>query len=82
MKLTKLKLSNLSDSNLKDKEMSSLIGGKECYCSCYWQGRSGSSVDDNVNANYVHGFDSKDGCNEYGRVDGNDNEWWPESEHA
>lgn len=65
MKLRKIKLSDLSDAGLKDKAMSALVGGICCSCSCYWEGRGGSSYMDNSAANYKFGGVSKEGCNEY-----------------
>lgn len=66
MKLKKLKLSTLSETIMKDKEMNGLKGGNSCGCSCYWEGQGGSSVDDNAEANYTLGNgESKNGCNEF-----------------
>lgn len=66
----KLKLSTLSEALLKDKEMGSLYGGgRDCNCSCYYQGQpGGASSEQNKNANYNigdYGGDSVQGCNQY-----------------
>ena len=72
MKLKRLKLSDLSDKSLKDKEMNALRGGnlEGCYCSCYWADYGGSSSDDNMKSNYSSGdgTHSKQGCNQYWMV--------------
>ena len=72
MKLKRLKLSDLSDKSLKDKEMNALKGGnlEGCRCSCYWENQGGSSSDDNMSANYSLGDGTKsyDGCNQYWMV--------------
>lgn len=67
MKITRLNL--LSEANLRDREMNSLRGGKQCYCSCYWEGNTGSSSSDNSYANYNKGIWSDNGCNKYGYND-------------
>jgi hypothetical protein len=82
MKLKRLKLSDSSDKSLKDKEMNALKGGNCCNCSCYWEDKGGSSVEDNTSANYSFNGTSEHGCNEYTECDGYDNTWWPEQEHA
>lgn len=82
MKLKRLNLSDLSDKSLKDKEMNALKGGNCCNCSCYWEDKGGSSVEDNTSANYSFNGTSEHGCNEYTECDGYDNTWWPEQEHA
>ena len=66
MKLKRLKLSDLSDKSLKDKEMNALRGGNCCTCSCYWEDRGGSSSMDNLDANHSSYTSSVDGCNQYG----------------
>ena len=60
-KLSKLKLHNLSQQNLEELEMNSLRGGKSCTCSCYWEGKGGSSSGDNSKANYKLGSDERGG---------------------
>jgi natural product precursor len=53
-KLEKLKLNALSEANLLDREMNGLRGGERfCTCSCYYEGKGGSSSGDNRNANYL-----------------------------
>lgn len=69
MKLKRLKLSDLSDKSLKDKEMNALRGGNCCACSCYWEDRGGSSSSDNSSSNYQFNGESKEGCNEYVKCD-------------
>ena len=81
MKLKRLKLSDLSDKSLKDKEMNALKGGNCCSCSCYWADKRGASVEDNTSSNYVGNLESVHGCNEYTECDDYDNEWWPMLEH-
>lgn len=71
MKLRKIKLSDLSDAGLRDRELNALRGGYlGCKCSCYWSDKGGSSSDDNMSANYHLGDNahSKDGCNQYWSV--------------
>lgn len=64
MKLNKLKLNEISKNNLTHKEMKMVVGGTSCTCSCYWEGRGGSNVEDNCNANVSVG--SEGGYSEYG----------------
>lgn len=72
MKLKRLKLSDLSDKSLKDKEMNALRGGNldGCHCSCYWENQGGSSSDDNMTSNYSRGdgTHSAQGCNQHWMV--------------
>lgn len=68
--LKELKLSKLSEAVLKDKEMSSILGGESiCSCSCYYQGQpGGSSSFNNMVANldtFGPGGHSANGCNNY-----------------
>ena len=52
MKLTKIKLNNLAENSLANREMKDLKGGVTCCtCSCYYQGSGGSSSTDNSAAN-------------------------------
>lgn len=52
-KLSRLKLVQLSEANLRDREMNELKGGDwACTCSCYWADNGGSSSYDNSVANY------------------------------
>ena len=66
----KLKLSTLSDSMLKDKEMVAIFGGdsRYCMCSCAFEDQGGSTSEDNSAANYKLGDNggySTSGCNKY-----------------
>lgn len=68
MKLRKIKLSDLSDAGLKDKELNALRGGvsgEYCGCSCYWADKGGSSIADNSDANWDQGSISMQGCSQY-----------------
>ena len=70
MKLKKLKLNQLLEEDLNNREMNSLKGGNFnfCTCSCYWADQGGSSIEANRNANYNTsggGGSSQHGCNEY-----------------
>lgn len=65
MRNTKLKLTALSDAIMKDKEMSAILGGNCCTCSCYWENNTGSSSVDNRDANFNWGINSPIGCNQY-----------------
>lgn len=52
-KISKLRLNQLSEIKLQDREMNELRGGEWCCsCSCYWAGNGGSSSNDNSKANY------------------------------
>jgi natural product precursor len=64
-KLKKLKLNALNEQDLAEKQMNALRGGTTCFCSCYWAGNGGSSVESNKNANYGYGIYSQHGCNQY-----------------
>lgn len=68
-----LKLSCLEAQKLNEKEMGMLNGGtsivvtqRTCTCSCYHVDNGGSSVEENMNANYKigNGGHSKEGDNE------------------
>jgi len=67
MKIDDIKLNTLSESNLPDFAMNMLRGGVECYCSCYWEGNTGSLVSENAYANFQipGGGSSEHGCNEF-----------------
>jgi len=71
-KIGKLKLNQLSEANLRDREMNGLKGGVYCTCSCYYSGNGGSSSTSNMNANYGNGSGTKsnEGCNQYLKMDG------------
>lgn len=81
MELKKIKLNALSKSTMVDKAMNALKGGNCCDCSCYWEGRGGSSSNDNMNANYQLDTHSIHGCNLYHNCDYNDG-GWAEEAHA
>ena len=70
MKLKILKLNQLLEDNLNNREMNSLKGGGNlCFCSCYWADQGGSSIANNRSANYHSdsgdGYLSQHGCNNY-----------------
>jgi natural product precursor len=67
-KLQKLRLRVLNEQNLAEKQMNALRGGENCFCSCYWAGNGGSSVESNRSANYNYGYVSQQGCNQYNQV--------------
>jgi len=74
-KIGKLKLNQLSEANLRDREMNGLRGGTDvrwCGCSCLYTDKGGASSTDNSNANYKIGYggDSIGGCNSYITVSG------------
>jgi natural product precursor len=74
-KLSKLKLSAFREQNLVEKQMNALRGGRYCSCSCYYANSGGSSVANNMGANYNIGDDggaSVNGCNCYITYD-----YWP-----
>lgn len=48
--LKKIKLNDLNDAELKDREMNDLYGGRACSCSCSTPG--GSASGGNGNGNY------------------------------
>ena len=48
--LKKIKLNDLNESELKEREMNALYAGRACNCSCSAPG--GSSISDNGNGNY------------------------------
>lgn len=67
--MKKLKLTTLSEAILKVKETNAIKGGNICNCSCYLEGKGGSPVNDNRNANYEREFHSVHGCNQYFKYD-------------
>jgi natural product precursor len=75
-KLQKLRLNVLNEQDLKEKQMNALRGGNTCYCSCYWEGNTGSSTADNRTYNYNSGYSSVNGCNQ-SRVDGSSYTYYP-----
>ncbi len=48
--LKKIKLNDLNESELKEREMNALYAGRACSCSCSAPG--GSSISNNGNGNY------------------------------
>lgn len=79
--MKKLKLTTLSASIVKDKEAKALWGGNCCSCSCYWEGKGGSTIEANEAANYKFNGTSVHGCNQYEYCEG-EHRYWPECEHA
>lgn len=70
MKLQKIKLNNLAENSLANREMKEIKGGHTgcCYCSCAYANSGGSSSTDNAAANYKigpHGGHSTTGSNQY-----------------
>ncbi|MDD4697511.1 MAG: TIGR04149 family rSAM-modified RiPP [Fermentimonas sp.] len=63
--ISKLKLNVLSEENLLEREMNALKGGNDCSCSCYYTGSGGSTSASNRNENYISGYTSPVGCNQY-----------------
>lgn len=56
MKLKKLKLNKISESELQNREMNRLLGGSRCCtCACRYEHDGGSSTLDNGNANHRGG---------------------------
>ncbi len=83
IKRFKLNLRNaLSAESLRQKEMSAIMGGKSCGCSCYYANNGGSSSNDNNMANYNYGYSSSEGCNQYSYSDEMGDNYWPEALHA
>jgi natural product precursor len=64
-RLGKLKLNALNEQDLAEKQMNALRGGDNCMCSCYWEGRGGSSSMSNMSANFDLSTYSTHGCNQY-----------------
>lgn len=82
MKIKRFKLNALCSEGLRQKEMNAIVGGNSCSCSCYWEYKGGSSIDDNQMANYNHNYESKHGCNQFTYSDEMGENYWPEAEHA
>jgi len=76
-KLKKMKLNAINEQSLKEKEMSGLKGGTCCYCSCYWEGKGGSSSNNNSEANWKSETISVNGCNSYQYCTGDGVEYVP-----
>ena len=73
MKLSKLKLNQLSESDLNEREMVRILGGGTpgcCQCGCNYAGEpGGSSTSSNSSANDANGYTSDPGvhpCCDYG----------------
>lgn len=71
MKLKRFKLSALSSEQLRQKELSAIVGGNSCGCSCAYSSPSqgGSSSSDNMNANYKYGYESNNSCSFVARTE-------------
>lgn len=63
MKIKRVKLNALCSEQLRQKELSAIVGGNSCGCSCAYEGNGGSSTSDNLNANYKYGYESNNTCN-------------------
>lgn len=48
----RLKLNQLTNAELNDREMKLIKGGVNCSCGCHYYGQGGSSTADNSAANY------------------------------
>lgn len=57
MKLTKLKLTQLNNVELRQDEMEHLIGAESCGCAC----KGPSTTIDNANANWYQGYSTSIG---------------------
>jgi len=66
--MKKIKLNVLKNDVISSKEMSSLKGGNNCGCSCFYKDRGGSSVADNQSANWNGNLESVDGDNKYRKM--------------
>lgn len=69
MKIKRFKLNALSAEGLQQKEMSAIVGGNDCNCSCYWANQGGSPDGANMSANYNYGYSSTQGCNKHNYSD-------------
>lgn len=67
--MQKLKLTTLSEAIVKAKGSNAIRGGNICNCSCYWEGKGGATLNDNMNANYALNTHSQHGCNQYMKFD-------------
>lgn len=67
--MQKLKLTTLSEAIVKAKESNAIRGGNKCNCSCYWEGKGGSTMSSNRNSNYELNTWSQHGCNQYLKQD-------------
>jgi natural product precursor len=60
-KLSKLKLNQLSENELNEREMCRLLGSGtpgNCQCGCNYSASGGSSTSDNSSANNTYGYSS------------------------
>ncbi|MCI1779800.1 MAG: TIGR04149 family rSAM-modified RiPP [Bacteroidales bacterium] len=72
--MKKLKLTNLENNNLSEKEMNNLRGGTSCGCACAYEGTpGGSNTSDNYNANNAEGKHSPGMIHITGHYDGEGN---------
>ena len=59
MKLKKIKLHQIADTTLNERQMLRLFGGTgSCGCGCFYAGSGGSSSCDNYSANSAYGLTS------------------------
>ncbi len=64
MKIKRFKLNDLSANELRQKEMNAIIGGTDkCSCGCGFYHQGGSSMSDNMQANYNADLNSYTTCN-------------------
>ena len=74
MKIKRFKLNDLSANEIRQKEMNAIIGGKDkCSCGCGFYQQGGSSMSDNMQANYNADLYSYTTCN---LVVGDEYEGW------
>ena len=83
MKLKKLKINQIADTTLNEREMLRLFGTGTpgcCQCGCHYAGQpGGSSSSANANANYKHGYVSDPGAQPCcAPCDGYSEPPWPE----
>lgn len=69
MKIKRFKLNALSKESLRQKEMSAIVGGNSCGCSCAYANQGGSSTSSNNEANYSYDTTSSYGCNQVTKDD-------------
>ena len=63
--LNRLKLSQLNDAELEQRQMDALRGGYNCGCGCNsWPDLGGSPIDINYNANVKGGYTQSYGGNQ------------------
>lgn len=62
VKLQRIKLTRLENSELQEREMKNLVGGQSCGCGCHYMGSlGGSTTQDNLTANQKYGYFSYGG---------------------